>query len=100
LGFNTDLLILRKDADGSVDAVEIDDLDELDDLRIAENPAGGCSPRRTWLLSPRHGTRHQRRFSVVGKPVGRLAAKWPRLVLSVRLTVSNETLVAGLRGEG
>ena len=31
-----DLLILRKDEDGNIDAVEIDDLDGLDDLRVAE----------------------------------------------------------------
>jgi hypothetical protein len=31
-----DLLILQKDADGSIEAVEIDDLDELDELRVAE----------------------------------------------------------------
>jgi hypothetical protein len=31
-----DLLILQKDADGTVDALEIDDLDQLDDLRVAE----------------------------------------------------------------
>lgn len=31
-----DLLLLRKDADGNIDAIEIDDLDELDDLRVAE----------------------------------------------------------------
>jgi hypothetical protein len=31
-----DLLILHKDADGGVEAVEIDDLDELDELRAAE----------------------------------------------------------------
>ena len=31
-----DLLILQKDADGTVEAVEIDDLDEVDGLRVAE----------------------------------------------------------------
>jgi hypothetical protein len=31
-----DLLILRKDADGAVEAIEIDDLDQLDELRVAE----------------------------------------------------------------
>jgi hypothetical protein len=31
-----DLLILRKDTDGSIEAVEIDELDELDELRAAE----------------------------------------------------------------
>jgi hypothetical protein len=31
-----DLLILRKDADGAIDAVEIDDLDGMDELRSAE----------------------------------------------------------------
>jgi Family of unknown function (DUF6325) len=31
-----DLLILQKDADGSVDALEIDELDQLDELRAAE----------------------------------------------------------------
>ena len=31
-----DLLVLRKEADGSVDAVEISDLDPHDDLRVAE----------------------------------------------------------------
>ena len=31
-----DLLLLRKDADGNIDAIEIDDLDGLDDLRVAE----------------------------------------------------------------
>ncbi len=31
-----DLLILQKDADGSVEAVEIDDLDAVDDLRAIE----------------------------------------------------------------
>jgi hypothetical protein len=31
-----DLLILQKDADGTVDALEIDDLDQLDELRVAE----------------------------------------------------------------
>jgi hypothetical protein len=31
-----DLLILHKEADGSIDAIEIDDLDGLDDLRVAE----------------------------------------------------------------
>jgi hypothetical protein len=31
-----DVLILRKDADGSVEALEIDDLDEVDDLRVIE----------------------------------------------------------------
>jgi Family of unknown function (DUF6325) len=31
-----DLLILQKDEDGSIDAVEINDLEELDDLRVAE----------------------------------------------------------------
>jgi hypothetical protein len=31
-----DLLILTKNADGSVDAYEIDDLEEMDDLRVAE----------------------------------------------------------------
>jgi hypothetical protein len=31
-----DLLILQKDADGTVEAVEIDDLDQVDELRVAE----------------------------------------------------------------
>jgi hypothetical protein len=31
-----DLLILRKDADGTVEALEIDDLDQVDELRVAE----------------------------------------------------------------
>jgi hypothetical protein len=31
-----DLLILQKDEDGSVEALEIDDLDEMDDLRVIE----------------------------------------------------------------
>jgi hypothetical protein len=31
-----DLLVLRKEADGSIDAVEISDLDPHDDLRVAE----------------------------------------------------------------
>ena len=31
-----DLLVLRKDVEGAVEAVEIDDLDEQDDLRAAE----------------------------------------------------------------
>ena len=31
-----DLLILQKDADGSIEAVEIDDLEGLDELRVAE----------------------------------------------------------------
>lgn len=31
-----DLLILRKDEDGSVEAFEIDDLDEVDELRVIE----------------------------------------------------------------
>ncbi len=31
-----DILILRKDDDGSVEALEIDDLDEVDDLRAIE----------------------------------------------------------------
>jgi hypothetical protein len=31
-----DLLILQKDADGTVEALEIDDLAEVDDLRVAE----------------------------------------------------------------
>jgi hypothetical protein len=31
-----DLLILTKDDEGGIDAVEIDDLDEVDELRIAE----------------------------------------------------------------
>jgi hypothetical protein len=31
-----DLLILQKDADGSVEAVEIDDLPQVDELRVAE----------------------------------------------------------------
>jgi hypothetical protein len=31
-----DVLILRKDEDGSVEALEIDDLDEVDDLRAIE----------------------------------------------------------------
>ena len=31
-----DLLILQKDADGTVDALEIDDLDQVDELRVAE----------------------------------------------------------------
>jgi hypothetical protein len=31
-----DVLILAKDADGSVDALEIDDLDALDELRTIE----------------------------------------------------------------
>ena len=31
-----DILILRKDEDGSVEALEIDDLDEVDDLRAIE----------------------------------------------------------------
>jgi Family of unknown function (DUF6325) len=31
-----DLLILHKDADGNVEAHEIDDLDQLDELRVAE----------------------------------------------------------------
>ncbi len=31
-----DLLILQKDSNGDVEAVEIDDLDEMDDLRVAE----------------------------------------------------------------
>jgi hypothetical protein len=31
-----DLLILQKDADGSVEALEIDDLDQVDELRVAE----------------------------------------------------------------
>ncbi|GMU78321.1 MAG: hypothetical protein AMXMBFR46_11160 [Acidimicrobiia bacterium] len=31
-----DLLILSKDADGAVEAFEIDDLDEMDDLRVVE----------------------------------------------------------------
>jgi hypothetical protein len=31
-----DLLILQKDADGTVEALEIDDLDQVDDLVVAE----------------------------------------------------------------
>jgi hypothetical protein len=31
-----DLLILQKDADGMVEALEIDDLDQVDELRVAE----------------------------------------------------------------
>jgi hypothetical protein len=31
-----DLVILTKDADGKIDALEIDDLDEIDELRTAE----------------------------------------------------------------
>lgn len=31
-----DLLILQKNADGTVDALEIDDLDQVDELRVAE----------------------------------------------------------------
>jgi hypothetical protein len=31
-----DLLILRKDGDGTVDALEIDDLEQVDELRVAE----------------------------------------------------------------
>jgi hypothetical protein len=31
-----DLLILQKEADGSVEALEIDDLDQVDELRVAE----------------------------------------------------------------
>jgi hypothetical protein len=31
-----DLLILQKDADGTLEAVEIDDLDQVDELRVAE----------------------------------------------------------------
>jgi hypothetical protein len=31
-----DLLVLQKDADGTIEALEINDLDELDDLRVAE----------------------------------------------------------------
>jgi hypothetical protein len=31
-----DLIILQKDADGTIEAVEIDDLDQVDDLRVAE----------------------------------------------------------------
>jgi Family of unknown function (DUF6325) len=31
-----DMLILQKDADGAIDALEIDDLEGLDDLRVAE----------------------------------------------------------------
>jgi hypothetical protein len=31
-----DLLVLQKDQDGSVEALEINDLDQLDDLRMAE----------------------------------------------------------------
>jgi hypothetical protein len=31
-----DLLVLRKDADGQIEAVEIDDLDAVDELRVAE----------------------------------------------------------------
>jgi hypothetical protein len=32
-----DILILRKDEDGSVEALELDDLDEVDDLRAIES---------------------------------------------------------------
>ncbi len=32
-----DLLLLRKEPDGSVEAVEIDDLDQVDDLRLVES---------------------------------------------------------------
>jgi len=31
-----DVLVLAKDADGSVEALEIDDLDEMDELRVVE----------------------------------------------------------------
>jgi hypothetical protein len=31
-----DLLVLQKDEDGSIEAVEINDLDEVDELRVAE----------------------------------------------------------------
>ena len=31
-----DLLVLQKDVDGAVEAVEIDDLDQMDELRVAE----------------------------------------------------------------
>ena len=31
-----DILILTKDADGAIDAIEIDDLDAVDELRVAE----------------------------------------------------------------
>jgi hypothetical protein len=31
-----DLLILQKDADGTIEALEIDDLDQVDELRVAE----------------------------------------------------------------
>jgi len=31
-----DLLVLQKDEDGSIEAVEINDLDQVDELRVAE----------------------------------------------------------------
>ena len=31
-----DLLVMQKDADGTVEALEIDDLDQMDELRVAE----------------------------------------------------------------
>ncbi len=40
-----DLMILQKDADGSIEAVEITDLDPHDDLRVAADPTGRVARR-------------------------------------------------------
>jgi hypothetical protein len=51
-----DLLVLHKDPDGSVEAFEIDDLDEVDELTAIESSSRSSSPRKTSSISLRRWT--------------------------------------------
>ena len=55
-----DVLILTKDADGDVDAMELSDVEELGELQAIEAELPSCWPRRTSSTSPRRWTREAR----------------------------------------
>jgi hypothetical protein len=52
-----DLLILQKAADGTIEALEIDDLDQVDELRVAETQLGDCAKRPDGTSKARRGVR-------------------------------------------
>ena len=55
-----DILILTKDADGTVEAIELSDVENLGPLQLLEAELASCSPRRTWSTSPPRWSRAAR----------------------------------------
>jgi Family of unknown function (DUF6325) len=66
-----DLVILAKDADGAIEALEIDDLEQLDELRTAETQlAELLAAEDITHLGRGHGTRNNGRRTPLGEHLG------------------------------